>query len=112
MKRITMILAALVVMTSFGSEAKAEYPPADFRSGVKHDIGQTGSPYGSAPFFRKLFSFSWKKSGCSTCSDCEGGVPAGYGMGRGPVGPMPGQGTLVFPNHPFARSPRDFFMED
>jgi hypothetical protein len=28
---------------------------------------------------------------------------------------MPGgaqQGTLAFPTHPFARSPRDFFMED
>lgn len=23
-----------------------------------------------------------------------------------------GQGTLVFPNHPFARSPRDYFMAD
>jgi hypothetical protein len=25
---------------------------------------------------------------------------------------VPSTGTLVFPNHPFARSPRDYFMEE
>jgi hypothetical protein len=29
-----------------------------------------------------------------------------------PGGPMVNQGTLVFPHHPFVRSPRDFFMYD
>jgi hypothetical protein len=44
------------------------------------------------------------------------GSPSGYpgqpGLGQGPfngmgMGPRP---TAVFPTHPFARSPRDFFM--
>jgi hypothetical protein len=29
-----------------------------------------------------------------------------------PVMPAPTGGTLAFPTHPFARSPRDFFMEE
>jgi hypothetical protein len=29
-----------------------------------------------------------------------------------PPPPAASTGTLVFPNHPFARSPRDFFMEE
>ena len=33
-----------------------------------------------------------------------GPTGAGYGQAGDPGG------TLVFPNHPFARSPRDFFM--
>jgi len=32
--------------------------------------------------------------------------PTGYPVGAYP----PAQGTLVFPNHPFVRSPRDYFM--
>jgi hypothetical protein len=38
--------------------------------------------------------------------------PYGFPPGAyGPNGPMM-QGTLVFPNHPFVRSPRDYFMAD
>lgn len=38
--------------------------------------------------------------------------PAGFPSGAyGPNGPVM-QGTLVFPHHPFIRSPRDFFMVD
>lgn len=41
------------------------------------------------------------------------GPGAGFGQGGGYQGPsQPAQGTLVFPNHPYARSPRDFYMTD
>jgi hypothetical protein len=51
---------------------------------------------------------------------CAGGAcgpnGGGYGGGYGPYGGMQFnpmmQGTLVFPNHPFVRSPRDYFMVD
>lgn len=38
------------------------------------------------------------------------GGPPGVGMPGTPGAGMPG--TLVFPNHPYARSPRDYFMWD
>ena len=39
------------------------------------------------------------------------GHPGMYGPGMGHPGMMGRpQGTLVFPHHPFARSPRDYFM--
>jgi hypothetical protein len=90
--------------------------------------------FGILPFFRKL-AF-WNKD----CSCAEkprvlgpfGGLLGGNAAGRalltgrgcGPVGPGAGSGyypptpggqmpgTLVFPNHPYVRSPRDFFMQD
>src|SRR5262249_54439611 len=95
--------------------------------------GQAPDRYGFSPCIKKLFH-----RGCG--SDCCGGNgpkygknplqnpanwgPGGYGMGGpaynpggfppgayGPNRPMM-QGTLVFPNQPFIRSPRDYFMVD
>ena len=76
--------------------------------------------YGMLPGLRKLFSLD---KGCSTCGECNGkhrgGCPSGgcgpfgHGSYGGPamMGPPPAnQGTLVFPHHPYVRSPRDFFM--
>jgi hypothetical protein len=56
----------------------------------------TPSPdrYGLLPALRKHFK-------CGGCSKCNPGIPGDYGAN---------QGTLVFPNHPFVRGPRDFFM--
>ena len=57
--------------------------------------------------------------GCSTCNGCNSGMPmghgghpqsGGYGPQQYPQAPPVMQGTLVFPNHQFVRSPRDFFM--
>ena len=118
MKRITIsMLAALALAIGLNDTAKAEYPPADFRSGIKHDVGQSGSPFGFAPIFGKLFHRN--RGGCDTCSSgvCGNGNGGNGRGGAGPggagmQGPMAGQGTLVFPHHPFARSPRDYFMED
>jgi hypothetical protein len=43
------------------------------------------------------------------CNDCGPGTPPpGIGYPGTPGAQMPG--TLVFPNHPYMRSPRDFFM--
>ncbi len=75
--------------------------------------------YGLLPGLRKMFSLN---KGCSTCGECNGkhrgGCPSGgcgpfgHGSYGGPaMGPPPAnQGTLVFPQHPYVRSPRDFFM--
>jgi hypothetical protein len=52
--------------------------------------------YGFAPFLRRGL-----KLGCAGCSGYPG---AGIPMQGDP------RGTLVFPNHPFVRSPRDYFM--
>ncbi len=59
--------------------------------------------YGAHPWFKKLFGKS------SKCKACEKGEATAPGLPNYPGG-MPG--TLVFPNHQFVRSPRDFFMYD
>lgn len=48
------------------------------------------------------------KRGCGPLAGYGGYAPPGIGYPGTPGADMPG--TLVFPNHPFARSPRDFFM--
>jgi hypothetical protein len=77
--------------------------------------------YGLLPGLRKAFHLD--KSSCSTCGDSKGG-PLGLGLlNKGgtchgckggydayPQYPPVMQGTLVFPNHTFVRSPRDYFM--
>ncbi|AWM37703.1 hypothetical protein GobsT_42840 [Gemmata obscuriglobus] len=64
--------------------------------------GVAPDPYGMHPRLKRLF----RLGGSSHAQ-----------MGYGQTGPSfnpnasgPAQGTLVFPNHPFVRSPRDFFM--
>src|SRR5262249_6642315 len=72
-----------------------------------------GGMYGLNPGLRKMFKPGY--GGCTGpgCGAGKGGYPGypGYG-GYGGYGAQPPvmQGTLVFPHHPFARSPRDFFM--
>jgi hypothetical protein len=94
--------------------------------------------YGLHPLIRKVVW--WKPdAGCATCAPKGAGMPiggmpmgghplhGGYPMpgphgpgmwGGGPGAGMPGTpaaqmpGTLVFPHHWYARSPRDFFMLD
>ncbi len=93
--------------------------------------------FGWNPIFRNVFKHN--KSKCGPNCGQPGGDPhdprnplanpanwaaGGYGQGgpaynpqgfppgaNGPNGPMM-QGTLAFPNHPFVRSPRDYFMYD
>lgn len=85
------------------------------------------SRFGWNPLLRKL-AFWKRDNGCGTCGD-RGGLlarlrglsPFGGGCGAGGCGgnapafnPYPNgvPGTLVFPQHPYVRSPRDFFMLD
>jgi hypothetical protein len=99
-------------------------------------IGQGGVPplggppvngadrYGALPAVKRLFRSndaggSSSRAGCNSCGgakqgkvftwfkDCLNGHPLGT------LPPPPEQiqqGTLVFPNHPYIRSPRDYFM--
>lgn len=61
-----------------------------------------GGMYGLNPGLRKAF-----RTGPGGCNNC--GQP-GYGY-YGPYQQPPTmQGTLAFPNHPYMRSPRDYFM--
>ena len=65
--------------------------------------------FGLNPLFKRLMF--WKKdTACGTCNlrgrlgNCAGVVPGAFE-------PYPNgvPGTLVFPNHPYVRSPRDWF---
>jgi hypothetical protein len=88
--------------------------------------GQAPDCYGWTPSFKRFFHKFKRGNDCGTGHGLfrghghggGGGGPdwsaAGYGVGGpayNPNGPMM-QGTLVFPHHPFVRSPRDFFMVD
>lgn len=69
--------------------------------------------YGWHPLL-KIRNWFGKKDKCGGCGKHGPrlGGHSGYGSGAG-FGGLPGDhmpGTLVFPNHPYARSPRDFFM--
>ena len=102
-------------------------PPATLVGTVMAPPDHAPDRYGMLPGLRRLFTLD---KGCSTCKDC-GGSHKGGACGRGGCGPFGGmggaggpgyghghgynpyaaqQGTLVFPHHPFVRSPRDFFM--
>ena len=137
MKRIWMAVAAAVGLAVTAGGARADFggpmapaaPPVPaYGPGYGDPGSNTEDWYGLHPLLRKgLF---WKKdTGCKTCGKgggCgKGGCgPGGYGPygagmwnGQPGVG-MPGTpgaampGTLVFPNHWYARSPRDYFMMD
>jgi hypothetical protein len=94
--------------------------PSEGPSSLNPDYGAPPPPgrYGVLPCLKRL-AF-WR----GDCDDCGTGWGWGFGFGKkkvrvsdpaptGPVTPYAPatQGTLVFPNHPFVRSPRDYFME-
>lgn len=80
--------------------------------------------YGLHPSIKHFFSSLcfWKKKS-DDCGDCNKGCKPGHGHSFGQNGamynggagglnhgPAPQQGTLVFPQHPFVRGPRDYYM--
>ena len=100
--------------------------------GESAGVARHDARFGWHPVFRKL-AFWKRDNGRGTCGAGGGGLfgrlrglfsggrGAGAGGGAGGFGhgaggptfnPYPNgvPGTLVFPNHPFVRSPRDFFM--
>jgi hypothetical protein len=103
MKRILFAVAFVAVCA--GADRSFGQGPAQMQYGMAAPTaGPAGSgAYGVNPALSKLMW--WKKDkGCSTCGG--GCATCGHG-GCGAGGPT---GTLVFPQHQFARSPRDWFM--
>jgi hypothetical protein len=106
MKRIVLVLAVAAGLAVAGGSARADWGGVGGGGGGPAPGGQAMIPdapkgklpdrYGFAPFLRK---------GLKICHPCCAGYP---GAGIPQLGPP--QGTLVFPNHPFVRSPRDYFM--
>ncbi|MGL6076604.1 MAG: hypothetical protein ACRC8S_20815 [Fimbriiglobus sp.] len=119
MKRILCMIAAAFGVLALSGTANAAGPlngtvAPTMIGGASANYGLE-QRYGVLPWLGKNM---WWRPGAGSCQNCgpNGGhplPPPGYGV---PGYPQPGQpgmgmpGTLVFPNHPFARSPRDFFM--
>ncbi|MCS6865356.1 MAG: hypothetical protein RMJ56_00875 [Gemmataceae bacterium] len=135
MQRIGLTLAAVIFGTS-GLQADwgGRVPPPPGSSGATLQLPEIGGPntlwgagepyngvapdrYGLNPRLKKFFRigslkepasvpppYYWPMMGYNQKGPAYN--PQGYPPGA--YGPM--QGTLVFPHHPFVRSPRDFFM--
>ena len=75
--------------------------------------GVAPDPYGVHPGIKRLFRLgSTPKSQYYPQMGYTQSGPAYNPTGYPPGAYGPAQGTLVFPHHTFARSPRDFFMLD
>jgi hypothetical protein len=131
MKRILLGLAIAALTASTAAADPGGFAPPPGGPGYASPAGHTGTPdtligamgagptrapdrYGLLPGLRKLFTLD---KGCSTCGESHGnhrgGCPRGGCAPGGPgysAYPPANQGTLVFPHHPYVRSPRDFFM--
>ena len=119
MKRFFLAVACVAGLAPAGGSASAGGPVQGVVTG---SCSTCGSPSASGSLFSRL---AWWKSGsCSTCghgsnlrswTNNGAGKPyAGSHHGAAPHVPYPQgtPGTLVFPQHPFVRSPRDFFMTE
>jgi hypothetical protein len=136
---VAAVVLAGAARADFGgpppATAPVSYPGAEYGN---PDPG-CQDRYGVHPLFRKLLW--WKKDGdCGPGSCGAGGHAGGHFAGKGGCGPggcglggrcgpggcgagggvgtgmdgmgAPMGGTLVFPNHWYARGPRDYFMYD
>lgn len=106
-----------------GAQASPALPPPGAYSGPgtlfglgAGTPGQPPAQYGLNPCLRKAFRLG-SGYGCASCGKggYGGHMQGGYGGpsygGAPPYTPVM-QGTLVFPQHPFVRSPRDYFMTE
>lgn len=106
MKKYLFAMAACAALAA--GEIRADFgtpPPA--APGTAAGPGNTVGQYGWNPIVKRIM-FWKKKDDCSTgnCGTDKCG-PRGCAP-QAPAGMLPG--TLVFPTHPFNRSPRDYFM--
>lgn len=113
MKKLMFAAAAAVVVGVSAADAQAQFgsgpmaPPPGMSMGMPGPTAggagctECGDRHGWHPVLKKLMW--WKKD-----HGCKGGCAAVPPPPGAPGGPQ--VGTLVFPNHPFVRSPRDFFM--
>lgn len=135
MNRIWLAVAAAAGVVATADVSRADFggppvgpPPAMYGSGGCGP--ECEGRYGLLPLFRKAIWWKKDSGGCGTSKHgprmggcgpggCgwgggHGGYGTGYPMTPGvgypgtPGAQMPG--TLVFPNHPFNRGPRDYFM--
>jgi hypothetical protein len=117
-------LLTLAVLAGVSLVAQADFgmaPPMPPGYGPPAAANGGGIGYGWNPIVKKLL---WWKKDKGDCESCASGSCGKHGKGSAmgfpgagvPGIPQPGQpgmgmpGTLVFPNHPFVRSPRDYFM--
>lgn len=105
MKKIFAVCAALLVSGFAANQASAQAPVMGMPAGPGEFAP---SPYGWHPKFQNFIH----AHGSDKCGrpNLLGKI---FGKERG--GPAPdvaNSGTLVFPQNPFTRSPRDFFMMD
>lgn len=106
MKKYLFALAACAAIAAADVRADFGTPPAPAQGGGAPAGG--ANTYGWNPILKRVM-FWKKKDDCSTGS-CNTGSKCGPG-GCAPQAPAAGlPGTLVFPTHPFNRSPRDYFM--
>lgn len=108
MSKYLFALAACVALATTDSRADFGTPPVLGHGGAPGTAagpGNTAGQYGWNPIVKRIM-FWKKKDDCNTCGKDKCG-PGGCAP-QAPAGAMPG--TLVFPTHPFNRSPRDFFM--
>jgi len=95
-----MLLAAIAVVgTTAAAQANWGSPP------MPQQAAPAAAPTNMYGWNQRLLW--WKKSPCGTKNNCGA---AGYGAGAGAGAGEGTPGTLVFPQHPFVRSPRDYFM--
>jgi len=95
-----ILFAAAVAMAVAAADARADWGWGQGAAPAQAAPGQAAAPaqaggdcYGWHPALRRCMW--WKK-------DCKGGHCGGAAAGPA--------GTLVFPQHQFARTPRDWFM--
>ena len=140
MKRMLMALAAVAGLAAAAGSARADwgqsnapvspqagggpsFTPAGFNApgtlmGAGAPVpGKSPDRYGLLPALRKPFRAEGSCSSCGhggrtgpVCGPRGSGHLAGPGYSAQPQYPPVQQGTLVFPNHTYVRSPRDFFM--
>ncbi|QEL16527.1 hypothetical protein [Limnoglobus roseus] len=107
MNKLLIAVAAAACVAVGDSRADFGTPPHPAAPSAEAPVSTAGQ-YGWNPILKKIFW--WKKSDCST-GDCGKGGACKGGNCAPPAGPPPFMGgTLVYPNHQFARSPRDYFM--
>ena len=119
MKRFFLAVACVAGLALATGTASAQAPVQGVVTGNCSHCSTPAHAHGSL-FSRLAF---WKSGSCSTCGHSSGlrswtnnasGMTGGGGLHAAPYNAYPQgvPGTLVFPQHPFVRSPRDFFMTE
>ncbi len=106
MKKYLFALAACAAIAAADARADFGTPPAPAGAAAAGAPAGGANTYGWNPILKRVMF--WKKK-----DDCAGGKcgpTPGAGVPGIPGNGMAMPGTLVFPTHPFARSPRDYFM--